>query len=254
MSTRPSSPMSAQEVERYARHLVLKEIGGPGQNKLRAARLAIVGAGGLGGPAALYAAAAGIGHITIIDHDAVDLSNLQRQIQFTQNDIGTSKAERLAAGLTQLNSELTINSHAVRLTAQNAKTLLSGHDLIMDGTDDFAVRFIVNKSAYDLKIPLLSGALGRFDGQVGLFNTGLDAPCYQCFVPEAPPDAQSCAQVGVVGALAGIIGSMMALEVVKYFTGAGESLAGHIYLYDGLNSTARRIRLPKDPNCPICQR
>lgn len=244
--------MSPEDVERYARHLVLKEIGGPGQNKLSAARLVIVGAGGLGGPAALYAAAAGIGHITIIDHDKVDLSNLQRQIQFTENDIGAPKAQRLASALSAINSVINIEIAPVRLTDENAQTLLSGHDLIMDGTDDFAVRFIVNKVSRQLGIPLISGALGRFDGQVGLFNAAPDAPCYQCFVPAIPPDAQTCAAVGVVGALAGIIGSMMSLEAVKHITGAGQSLNGHLYLYDGLQSKGRRIGLPKDPNCPLC--
>jgi len=231
--------MSPEDVERYARHLVLKEIGGPGQNKLSAARLVIVGAGGLGGPAALYAA-------------KVDLSNLQRQIQFTENDIGAPKAQRLASTLSAINSVINIKIAPVRLTDENAQTLLSGHDLIMDGTDDFAVRFIVNKVSRQLGIPLISGALGRFDGQVGLFNAAPDAPCYQCFVPAIPPDAQTCAAVGVVGALAGIIGSMMSLEAVKHITGAGQSLNGHLYLYDGLQSKGRRIGLPKDPNCPLC--
>lgn len=247
-----SPKMSREDIERYARHLVLKEIGGPGQNKLLGTRIAIVGAGGLGGPAALYAAAAGIGHITIIDHDEVDLSNLQRQIQFTQNDIGAPKAEQLASALSAINASITVKAEPVRLTDKNAQKLLGGHDLIMDGTDDFAVRFIINKTSRHLNIPLISGALGRFDGQVGLFNATPDAPCYQCFVPDSPPDAQTCAAVGVVGALAGIIGSMMALEAVKHITGAGESLSGSLYLYDGLQSKGRRIGLPKDPDCPLC--
>ena len=244
--------MTPTQTKRYARHLVLKEIGGPGQNKLLASRLAIIGAGGLGGPAALYAAAAGIGHITIIDDDLVDLSNLQRQIQFSFNDIGQSKAKNLSATLSALNSDLTLTSHNQRLTAENAHKLLSGHDMIMDGTDSFETRFLINQASYDLNIPLMSGALGRFDGQVGLFNSSSDAPCYQCFVPSLPPHAETCSAVGVVGALAGVIGSMMSLEAIKYITGAGESLAGSIYLYDGLQSQGRRVRLPKDPNCPVC--
>ena len=244
--------MSGEDVERYARHLVLKEIGGPGQNKLLQTRLAIVGAGGLGGPAALYAAAAGIGHITIIDPDAVDLSNLQRQIQFSQNDIGAEKSTRLKDRLSALNANLSVATVTERLTENNAHSLLSGHDIIMDGTDNFETRFTVNKISRALNIPLISGALGRFDGQVGLFNAAPNAPCYQCFVPSAPPDAQTCENVGVVGALAGIIGSMMTLEAVKHITGAGQSLSGHIYLYDGLKSEGRRIRLPKDPDCKIC--
>lgn len=244
--------MTPRQVERYARHLVLKEIGGPGQNKLLAARIAIVGAGGLGGPAALYAAAAGIGHITIIDDDVVDLSNLQRQIQFTEADIGASKAAVLARNLSRLNTDVSVEAKPVRLTVENAKTLLEGHDLIMDGTDNFAVRFIINAASRNASIALLSGALGRFNGQIGLFNTAADGPCYQCFVPEIPPEAETCAGVGVVGALAGVIGSMMALEAVKYLTGAGVNLAGSLYLYDGLSSEARRVALAKDPACPIC--
>jgi len=244
--------MTPTQIERYARHLVLKDIGGPGQNKLLKARLVIVGAGGLGGPAALYAAAAGIGHITIIDDDAVDLSNLQRQIQFTNADIGKPKANSLAQSLKAINSDISCDVHPVRLTKENAQDLLRGHDIIMDGTDDFKARFAVNSASHALAIPLISGALGQFDGHVGLFNETKTAPCYQCFVPEVPPNAQTCAQVGVVGALAGMIGSMMALEAVKYITGAGESLAGKLYLYNGLTSESRKISLPKDPACPMC--
>lgn len=244
--------MTPKEVERYARHLVLKEIGGPGQKKLRAARIAIVGAGGLGGPAALYAAAAGIGHITIIDDDHVELSNLQRQIQFTENDIKAPKAEQLSRAAAALNSDITIKAQTARIMQDNAEALLSGYDLIMDGTDNFAARFIINAASHKLQIPLLSGALGRFDGQVGLFNTDAHMPCYQCFVPQTPPDAESCAQVGIIGALSGIIGSIMALEAVKYISGAGQSLAGHIYIYDGLTMAGRRIKLPKDEVCAVC--
>ena len=245
--------MTPAQIERYARHLVLKEIGGPGQNKLLATRLVIIGAGGLGGPAALYAAAAGIGHITLIDDDSVETSNLQRQIQFAQTDLGQTKATILANKLMALNPDLTIHSVTARLTASNATDLLVGHDIIMDGTDDFKTRFIINHASHKLSIPLMSGALGRFDGHVGLFNATNDAPCYQCFVPEIPPNSATCSEVGVVGALAGIIGSMMALETIKHITNAGETLSHHIYIYDGLRSEGRRIRLPKDPDCPICE-
>jgi molybdopterin/thiamine biosynthesis adenylyltransferase len=244
--------MTPTQIQRYARHLVLKEIGGPGQNKLLAARIVIVGAGGLGGPAALYAAAAGIGHITIIDDDVVEVSNLQRQVQFIHSDVGMPKANIMVDTLADLNPDLTLEASPARLTAENAQSLLSGHDLILDGTDSFAARFAVNQASYDLGIPLLSGALGRFNGQIGLFNTGENAPCYQCFVPDIPPDEESCAAVGVIGALAGIIGSMMTLEAIKYITGAGESLAGSLYLYEGLSGKSRKINLPKDPACQIC--
>jgi len=246
--------MTPTQIQRYARHLVLKEIGGPGQNKLLASRIVIVGAGGLGGPAALYAAAAGIGHITIIDDDVVEVSNLQRQVQFIHSDIGKSKADSMVNTLTDLNPGLTLKSHSIRLTADNAHSLLSGHDLILDGTDDFSVRFAINQASYNLGIPLLSGALGRFNGQIGLFNTDKDAPCYQCLVPDIPPNAESCAEVGIIGALAGVIGSMMTLEAIKYLTGAGNNLAGKLYLYDGLSRESRTINLPKDPACSICNK
>lgn len=245
--------MTPTQIQRYARHLVLKDIGGPGQNKLLSSRIVIVGAGGLGGPAALYAAAAGIGHITLIDDDIVELSNLQRQIQFSEHHIGQSKAAALAQGLAALNSDLTLTSVEQRLTANNAQALLSGHDLILDGTDDFAVRFAINKASYHLNTPLLSGALGRFNGQIGLFNTAKESPCYRCFVPDIPPNIETCAHVGVIGALAGVIGSMMALEAIKYLTGAGDSLAGALYLYEGLSGIGRKINLPKDPACQVCR-
>ncbi|MEP6342930.1 MAG: HesA/MoeB/ThiF family protein [Maricaulaceae bacterium] len=244
--------MTPTQIKRYARHLVLKEIGGPGQNKLLGSRLVIVGAGGLGGPAALYAAAAGIGHITIIDDDAVDISNLQRQIQFSLKDLEQPKAQILTHKLAALNSDLTLKTHNVRLTKETAHHLLEDHDIIMDGTDSFETRFLINQASYDLKIPLISGALGRFDGHVGLFNSSVEAPCYQCFVPDIPPNAETCSDVGVVGAIAGVIGSLMALETVKHITGAGQSLEGHIYLYDGLKTQGRRVGLPKDLNCSIC--
>ena len=212
--------MEPESVTRYARHLVLKEIGGPGQQALLAARVVIIGAGGLGGPAGLYLAAAGVGHITLIDDDAVELSNLQRQIQFGVKDIGQPKAASMAQSLGAINPEVTLTAHPVRLTAKNARQLLRGHDVILDGVDDFASRFVINDAALALKIPLVSGALGRFNGQVSAFRNDGQSACYRCFVPEIPPDAQTCSQVGVIGALAGLIGSAMALETVKLITGA----------------------------------
>ncbi|MGB6230191.1 MAG: HesA/MoeB/ThiF family protein [Litorimonas sp.] len=243
-------PLTPTQIDRYARHLVLKEIGGPGQNALLEARIALVGAGGLGGPAALYLAAAGVGRITLIDDDAVSLSNLQRQIQFETDDIGRSKAEVLAARLGGINPDVTVEALAERLDAENAQTLLAGHDLIFDGTDSFATRFTVNEAALALGIPLLSGAVGRFDAQVGLF--GAPGPCYRCFVPELPPQEETCAEVGVVGALTGIAGSVMALEAVKWITGAGETLAGRLWVHDGLTGESRTVRLARDPACVAC--
>ncbi|WP_017932060.1 HesA/MoeB/ThiF family protein [Robiginitomaculum antarcticum] len=245
--------MTPEQISRYARHLVLKEIGGPGQAKLLAANIAIIGAGGLGGPAGLYLAAAGVGKITIIDDDAVDITNLQRQIQFVQTDIGALKTEAMGGALVDLNPDITVRREQMRLTDDNAADLLRGHDLILDGTDSFQTRFIVNDASLYLGIPLISGALGRFDGQISVFSgNGADGPCYRCLVPSIPPDAQTCAQVGVVGALAGIIGAQMALEAVKMITGAGAPLIGKLYLFDGLAATARTVTLPKDPACPAC--
>lgn len=244
--------MKTESIERYARHLVLKEIGGPGQQALLSAKVAIVGAGGLGGPVGLYLAAAGVGHITVIDDDVVDMSNLQRQVQFTKSDIGMGKAVVTADTLDDLNGDVRATARNARLIAGNAKDLLRGHDMVIDGVDDFATRFVINQTCLDLGIPLVSGALGRWQGQVSLFESNGTGPCYQCLVPDIPPDAETCAAVGVVGALAGVIGSVMALEVIKHITGAGETLAGRLYIYDGLKAVSRTITLPRDPECPAC--
>ena len=244
--------MTPDYVKRYARHLVLKEIGGAGQQALLAAKVAIVGAGGLGGPAGLYLAAAGVGQITIIDDDVVEASNLQRQVQFVTTDIGIEKATVMADTLDDLNPDVETKGHIGRLTHRNAQELLSGYDVILDGVDDFETRFAINDAALALGIPLVSGALGRFDGQVSAFQSDMKSPCYRCFVPAVPPDAETCSQVGVVGALAGVIGSMMALEVIKIITGAGDPLFGKIWLFDGLKGESRTITLPEDPNCGAC--
>lgn len=240
---------SDEQVERYARHLVLSEIGGPGQQKLARARVLIVGAGGVGGPAGLYLAAAGVGTISLIDADTVSLSNLQRQIQFATADIGATKVEAQAAAMTAINPDVSVVCHDEALTADNAASLIDAYDMVLDGTDDFDTRFAVNTACVAANKPLISGALGRWNGQVGVF-TG--RPCYQCLVSETPPDAETCARVGVVGALAGIIGSMAALEAVKLITGAGEPLTGRLLIYDGLTAASRTVRLHADPHCPVC--
>ena len=245
--------MNPDQISRYARHLVLKEIGGPGQSKLLAANVAIVGAGGLGGPAGLYLAAAGVGHITIIDDDTVDITNLQRQVQFVQTDIGALKTEAMGDTLKDLNPDIKVRAAQTRLTPENALDLLRGHDLILDGTDSFETRFVVNDASLRLGIPLISGALGRFDGQLCVFSGDKeDGPCYRCLVPSIPPDAETCSEVGVVGALAGIIGAQMALEAVKFITGAGTLLLGKLYMFNGLDFSSRTVKLPKDPACPAC--
>lgn len=240
---------SDDEIERYARHLVLAEVGGPGQQALRRARVAVVGMGGVGGPAALYLAAAGVGTLVLIDDDAVTLSNLQRQVQFTMDDLGELKVEAAKAGLTRLNPHVNIEAVQARLTADNAPILLAGADVVIDGTDDFAARLTVNTACVAGAIPLVSGALGRWSGQVGVFA---GRPCYRCLVPDIPPEAETCARVGVVGALAGVVGSMAALEVVKIITGAGQALTGRLMLYDALSGTARTVTVARDPACPAC--
>jgi molybdopterin/thiamine biosynthesis adenylyltransferase len=206
----------------------------------------------LGAPAALYLAAAGVGRLRLIDDDAVALSNLQRQVLFTSADVGKPKVERAAAALTALNPHVEIEVHAVRLTTANAGDLLSGADIVLDGTDDFATRFAVNAACRALAIPLVSGAVGRWDGQVAVFKSG--GPCYRCLVQEAPPNAETCAEVGIVGALTGVIGSLMALETIKEIAQAGEPLAGRLLIFDGLNATARTIALTRDPACQVCGR
>lgn len=239
---------SEGEVERYARHLVLREVGGPGQQKLKAARVLIVGAGGLGAPAALYLAAAGVGSITLSDDDVVGLSNLQRQVLFATADVGQAKTTAGAARLAALNPHVTVQA-APAVTAENVAALVAGHDLVLDGTDNFEARLRVSDACVAAGVPLVSGAIGRWTGQVGVFA---GRPCYRCLVPEVPPDAETCVAVGVVGALAGVIGSMMALEAIKRITGAGEALEGRLLIYDGLNGESRTVRIGADPACPAC--
>lgn len=240
---------SEDEVERYARHLVLSEVGGPGQQALKRARVLIVGAGGVGSPAALYLAAAGVGTLGLIDDDVVGLSNLQRQIAFSTAQVGRSKVEAAAERLVALNPHIAIETFAERITAENAAARIGAFDIVLDGTDDFQTRLWVNAACVAAGKPLVSGALGRWTGQIGVFA---GQPCYQCLVPEIPPDAETCARVGVVGALTGVIGSMAALEVVKLITGAGEALTGRLMLYDGLAGSARTVRVAADPECPVC--
>jgi molybdopterin/thiamine biosynthesis adenylyltransferase len=242
---------SDDEVERYARHLVLREIGGPGQQRLKAARVLIVGAGGLGAPAALYLTAAGVGEIALVDPDVVALSNLQRQVLYATADDGRAKVEAAAERLATLNANVRIAPVASLLTKANARELVRGYDLVLDGTDDFATRFAVNAACVAEGVTLVSGAIGRWTGQVGVFAS---RPCYRCLVPEIPPDAETCAVVGVVGALAGVIGSMMALEAVKLIVGAGEPLTGRLLIYDALAGETRTVRIGPDPACPVCGR
>ncbi|MBX9576033.1 MAG: molybdopterin-synthase adenylyltransferase MoeB [Caulobacteraceae bacterium] len=241
--------LSDEEIERYARHLMLAEVGGVGQRRLKAARVAIVGVGGVGGPAALDMAAAGVGSLRLIDPDVVSVSNLQRQVQFATVDVGRLKVEAAAERLIALNPHVTIERRVGPATPETARDLLSNCDVVIDGTDDFDARRAVNAACLALGVPLVSGALGRWNGQVGVF---VGRPCWACLVPETPPEAETCARVGVVGALAGVVGSLCALEAVKLIAGAGEPLTGRLLVFDGLSGQARTVKVVADPACPAC--
>ncbi|HVZ30011.1 MAG TPA: HesA/MoeB/ThiF family protein [Asticcacaulis sp.] len=240
---------SDDEIDRYARHIVLKEIGGAGQMKLKAAKVALVGMGGIGAPAALYLAAAGVGTLGFIDDDTISLSNLQRQILYKTDEVGASKALVAIYELGKINPECTLEPHCVRLEEDNAALILGGYDLVIDGCDNFPTRLLVNRVCHELKIPLVSAAIGRWSGQLAVFDS---QPCYQCLVPDIPPDAETCERVGVVGALAGVIGSLAALEAVKLITGAGEPLRHQLLIFEGLTMQSRVVKLVADPACPVC--
>ena len=246
--------MRATDIDRHARHILLKEIGGPGQARLGKARVVMIGAGGLGNPAALYLAAAGIGALTLVDPDTVSLDNLQRQILFRTADIDRPKVEAARDHLLALDPAIHIETRAVRADAVSLPALLEGADLVLDGCDDFATRFAVNDAAIAARIPLISGAVGRWDGQIASFapHLGPHAPCYRCLVPDIPPDAESCAVTGIVGAITGIVGTLMALEAIKLITGAGEPLIGRVQIVNGLSGALRTVALKPDPACPAC--
>lgn len=242
------------ELERYARHIVLREIGGQGQQKLKAARVAVIGAGGLGSPCIQYLAAAGIGRLRIIDDDVVSLSNLQRQVLHGTGDMGRPKVDSARDAVRRINPHVAVEPVAERLVAGNAAALLGGCDCVADGSDSFATRLIVADTALALRVPLVSAAVGSFDGQLGVFKGWLaDMPCYRCLVGGDPQAATaSCADTGVLGALTGVMGALQALEVVREITGFAPSRAGVLLLYDALAARMRSVALPKDPRCPIC--
>jgi len=245
---------SESELERYARHVVLHEIGGQGQQRLKAARVLVVGAGGLGAPVVMYLAAAGVGTIGIVDDDRVSLSNLQRQVIHATDEIGTPKVASAAHTVARLNPEVGVRRHETRLTDENAPTLFEDYDMVVDGSDNFETRYLVNRIAVEQAIPLVFAALGRWEGQISVFDPARGAPCYACIFPEAPAPglAPPCAETGVLGALAGVMGSMQAAEAVKLIVGAGESLRGRLLLYDALGADFRAIRLTPREDCPVC--
>lgn len=246
--------LTSQELERYARHIVLREIGGPGQMKLKAAHVAVLGAGGLGSPALMYLAAAGVGEITLIDDDVVSLSNLQRQILHGTSSVGMPKTSSASLALDEINPHVTLNTHRTRLTEENARALLAPADLVLDGSDSFATRYLINETCAALKKPLIAAAMSQWEGQISLYDPANGTPCYACIFPNAPGPGQApnCAEAGVMGALAGIMGSMMAAEAIKYITGAGQTLKGEMLIYDALWGETRKVRLKKQSNCPVC--
>lgn len=241
------------QLQRYARHILLREMGGRGQMRLLQSHVLVVGAGGIGSPALLYLAAAGVGRLTIIDDDVVDLSNLQRQVIHTTSRIGQPKIDSAASAIAALNPDVKVTLLKSRITPENARALIAGCDLVLDGSDNFATRFAVADACWLEAKPLVSAAIGEFDAQISVFKRGADTPCYRCFLPEAPPDGdRRCTEMGVVGALAGVAGTWAALEAVKELAGFGESLAGRMLLIDGLSAETRTIALSRDPACPLC--
>jgi sulfur-carrier protein adenylyltransferase/sulfurtransferase len=244
---------SVQEVQRYARHITLPEVGWPGQQKLQAARVAVVGAGGLGSPVGLYLAAAGVGTLGLIDFDTVDTSNLQRQVLYGTKDIGTLKVTAAAARLRDVNPHIEIVTHAERLTRANALEVLGGYDIVIDGTDNFPTRYLVNDACVLLGVPYVYGSILRFEGQVSVFDAR-HGPCYRCLFREPPPPGlvPSCAEGGVIGVLPGIIGSLQALEAIKLIVGTGDVLTGRLVLFDALTFRWRELKLRRNPECQVC--
>lgn len=245
--------LTREERARYARHLILPEVGLAGQRKLKAARVALIGAGGLGSPAALYLAAAGVGTLGIIDDDLVDASNLQRQVIHSTASVGQRKTASATARIEELNPGVRVESHNVRLTADNAMELLRGYDIVIDGTDNFPTRYAATDACVLLGIPYVYGAVYRFEGQTSFFDA-LVGPCYRCLFPEPPPPgaAPSCEEAGVLGVLPGIIGLLQATQAIKAIVGIGKTLAGRLLVFDALELTFRELRLHKDPKCALC--
>ncbi len=247
-------PFSDTELDRYARHIVLREIGGPGQKALKGARVLVIGAGGLGSPVLLYLAAAGVGTIGVIDDDKVSNSNLQRQVIHRDADIGAPKVFSAEAAMKAQNPHITVRPYNRRLTEDIAAELFADYDLIVEGSDNFETRYLVNRVAAGLGIPVIGGAISQWEGQVATWDPGSGAPCYQCVFPEAPAPglAPSCAEAGVIGPLPGVVGSIMAGEVIKEITQAGEGLRGRMLIWDGLYAEPRVIRTKSRADCPVC--
>lgn len=248
--------LSEAQFERYARHLVLDEVGEEGQQKLLQSRVLVIGAGGLGSPLLLYLAAAGVGTLGVVDNDTVDLSNLQRQIVHASESIGTAKVESARQTLRHINPEVKVETHALRIDDSNAAAVVQDYDLVADGSDNFATRYLLNDVCYRLKKPLIGAALSPFDGQLSTFKAylGPPHPCYRCLFREPPPpdSVPRCETAGILGAIAGVMGTLQATEILKELLGIGESLSGTLLVYDALRAGFHSIKLPRDPDCPTC--
>jgi len=248
--------LSDEQFHRYARHLILDEVGEEGQEKLLASRVLVVGAGGLGAPLLMYLAAAGVGTLGIVDDDEVDLTNLQRQVVHATGSVGRKKTESAKDTLAALNPGINVVTHDVRLTEENAEEILAGYDLVADGSDNFETRYLLNDACYRSGMPLVAAAMLRFEGQLFPFRRNDDAPtaCYRCIFPEAPPAdlVPRCEEAGILGALAGVMGSLQTTEVLKELLGLGESLAGRMLIYDALNTGFHTINVPWNPHCGVC--
>lgn len=251
---KPAAGLSDTELEKYARHIVLREIGGAGQKRLRDARVLVVGAGGLGSPILQYLAAAGVGTIGVIDDDTVSLSNLQRQVLFSEDDLEKPKVFAAQERIKAINPFVTCLPYQRRLVAEQAADLMAEYDLVLDGTDSFASRDLVGRGTVAAGKPLISGAISQWEGQISLFDPTNGGPCYACIFPDEPAAglAPSCAEAGVMGALPGVVGAMMASEAIKWITGAGQSLDGEMLFYDALWGENRKISLKRNPECSVC--
>ncbi|MEM1948752.1 MAG: molybdopterin-synthase adenylyltransferase MoeB [Candidatus Caldarchaeum sp.] len=245
--------LSLEEIRRYGRHLIIPEVGLAGQKKLKAARVLVVGAGGLGSPISLYLAAAGVGHIGIVDFDVVDESNLQRQIIYTTKDVKKPKLQAAKERLTAMNPYIEVETYETRLTSENALDIIKNYDIVVDGTDNFPTRYLVNDACALLGKPNVYGSIFRFDGQVSVFDARR-GPCYRCLYPEPPPPGlvPSCAEGGVLGVLPGVVGALQAMETIKLIVGIGDPLIGRLLLFDGLHMSFTELKVRKDPNCKLC--
>src|SRR4051812_24703470 len=247
--------LTAEQRERYSRHLLIPEIGLEGQIKLLESKVLLLGAGGLGSPAALYLAAAGVGTLGIVDNDVVDLSNLQRQVAHSNDRVGVPKTDSAETAIHEINPDVTVDKHQVRLGADNIMEIIEGYDVVVDGLDNFPTRYLLNDASVRLGIPVVSASILGFEGQLAVFAPG-DGPCYRCLYPTPPPAelAPSCGAAGVLGVLPGVMGLLQSVEVIKLVTGSGDPLIGRLLLYDALGTTFTDLKVHRDPDCPICSR